>query len=371
MNVNSRELESRTPPVRPETGGPGAYFVRDIKIDPPVVLAPMADVTNGAFRRACKRIGRPGLVCTEQISTQAVHYKSQRTYQMFDWTEAERPLSVQLFGADPAIMAEAARVVVDRGADIVDINMGCWVPKVCRQGAGAALLKDEETAVRVVAAILDAVPVPVTVKMRAGWDCSQLTSVSLARQFERLGVAAMALHGRTAKQGYEGSADWRWIRDIKEAVSVPVVGNGDVRCPEDAERMMRETGCDGVMIGRAAIGNPWILAETAYYLRTGDRLPPPSLKERIETALVHVQDLANTMGEDRAVRHLRGQLPHYVKGEPGASRARERIVKATRVAEVSQILWDVAEESARHAREMAAHNSLHASRITHHSEVSA
>ena len=330
--------ESTTTEVRP-------YFIGDIKVDPPVVLAPMADVTNGAFRRVCKRIGRPGLLCTEQISTQAVHYKSQRTFQMFDWTEAEKPLSVQLFGADPGMMAEAARIVVDRGADIVDINMGCWVPKVCKQGAGAALLKDEDAAVKVVESVVRAVDVPVTIKMRAGWSQANLTSVPLAREFERLGAQAFALHGRTADQGFEGNADWRWIAEIKAAVSVPVVGNGDIRSPHDARRMLRETGCDGVMIGRAAIGNPWILREAGYFLKTGDLLPPPPLAERISAAMDHLRDLSETMGEDRAVRHLRGQIPHYVKGFRGASQAREEIVRATTIGEVERILDTVAAQN--------------------------
>jgi len=321
------------------------YFVGQIKVDPPVVLAPMADVTNGAFRRLCKRIGRPGLIVTEQISTQAVHYRSERTWQMFDWTDEEQPLSVQLFGADPAVMAEAARIVVDRGASIVDINMGCWVPKVCRQGAGAALLKDEATALRVVEAIIDAVDVPVTVKMRAGWDCSALTSVPLAKALAGLGVQAFALHGRTAKQGYEGSADWSWIAEMKQAVSVPVVGNGDIRTPMDAARMLLETGCDGIMIGRAAIGNPWILRDVGHYLRTGDLLPPPTLAERMKAGIAHLVDLSGTMGEERAVRHLRGQLPHYVKGFRGASEARESIVRSMSIRDVKAIFDRVLESS--------------------------
>jgi len=319
------------------------YSIGPICIDPPVVLAPMADVTNGAFRRLAKRIGGPGLVVTELISTMAVHFRNERTMSMFDVTEDQHPLAVQLFGADPAIMAEAARVAVDEGADIIDINMGCWVPKVCKTGGGAAMLKDEDMACRVVEAIIRAVPAPVTVKMRAGWDYEHLASAQLARKLQGIGAAAFALHARTAMQGYTGDADWRLIAEIKQAVSRPVLGNGDIKTPQDAERMLSETGCDGIMIGRAAIGNPWILRDTVHYLRTGELLPPPSLEERIAAALSHVCDLARTMGEDRAVRHLRGQLPQYVRGYPGAARIRDRMVAACTISEVEAIFASISQ----------------------------
>jgi nifR3 family TIM-barrel protein len=299
----------------------------------------MADVTNGPFRRIVKRIGRPGLLVTEQISTQAIHYRNAKTMRMFDWLPEERPLSVQLFGADPATMAEAARIVVDAGAQIVDLNMGCWVPKVCKTGAGAALLKDEEAAKAVVKALVKAVPVPITVKMRAGWTEKTLASTRYARIFEDLGVRAFTLHGRTAQQGFEGSADWRWIAEIKQAVSVPVIGNGDVTSPQTAERMLRETGCDGVMIGRAAIGNPWVVRDIGHWLKHREVPAPPTLEERITTAVSHLRSLAELYGEENAVRHLRGQIPHYVRGIPGAARAREGIVRAVTITEVEQLLW--------------------------------
>lgn len=327
------------------------YFINNLFISPPVVLAPMADVTNGAFRRVCARVGGVGLFCTEQISTMAMHYASARTQHLISWTEAEHPLSVQLFGADPDIMAEAAKVVADLGADIVDINMGCWVPKVCRQGAGAALLKDEETAQKVVEAVVNAVTLPVTVKMRAGWDNNLLTSVPLARSFEQIGARAFTLHARTARQGFDGSADWRLITEIKQAVGVPVIGNGDIKRPEDALRMMELTGCDGVMIGRAAIGNPWIIRDASHYLLHGMIPPAPTLRERSETAMEHLTDLANSIGEKYAVRHLRGQLPLYFKGFPGAVHLRERIVMANTIAEVGEI-FTIAQEEATQGRRL-------------------
>lgn len=314
-----------------------SYNIGSIRIDPAVVLAPMADVTNGAYRRLVKRIGGPGLLVTELISTNAIQYKSKKTLSMFDVTEDQRPLAVQLFGSDPLIMAEAAKVAVGEGADIIDINMGCWVPKVCKSGGGAAMMKDEASACRVVEAIVRAINVPVTVKTRAGWNYGHLATAQLAKRLEEAGVQAFALHARFAVQGHTGEADWNLIREMKAVLTKPVVGNGDVRTPEDAVRMLRETGCDGVMIGRAAIGNPWAVRDITHYLRTGELLPPPDYDERVTVALQHVTDLASVMGENNAVRHLRGQLPHYVKGYLGAPRLREAIVRANTIADIESI----------------------------------
>ena len=310
------------------------YAIGSIRVDPPVVLAPMADVTNGAYRRLCKRIGGPGLLVTELISTAAIHYRSRRTMTMFDITDDQHPISVQLFGADPSIMAEAARVAVDQGADIIDINMGCWVPKVCKTGGGAAMMNDEATACRVVEAIVSAVTIPVTVKTRAGWSYGHLATAGLARKLEAVGVQAFALHARFPVQGHSGSADWALIRELKSAVRMPVVGNGDIKTPLDAARMLSDTGCNGVMIGRAAIGNPWLIRDTVHYLRTGDLLPSPTVEERIEAAIEHVTDLSRTLDEDRAVRHLRGQLAHYLPGFPGVARLRDEIHSACTIQDV-------------------------------------
>ena len=327
----------RTTSYREMFQKPAPYRLRNLLIDPPVVLAPMADVTNGAYRRLVKRIGNPGLLVTELISTAALHYKSARTYSMFDVTDDQHPLGVQLFGSDPAMMAEAARVAVAEGADLIDLNMGCWVPKVCKTGAGAAMMKDEATACRVVEAILSAVEVPVTVKTRAGWNYGHLATAGLAKKLEALGVAGFALHGRFAVQGHSGDADWNLIREMKQALDVPLVGNGDIKTPQDAARMFAETGCDGVMIGRAAIGNPWIIRDCVHYLQTGELLPAPDYDERVAVALMHVQDLAESMGEDRAVRHLRSQLPHYVRGYRDAARIREGIHAACTISEVEEV----------------------------------
>lgn len=315
--------------------------IGDISIDPPLFLAPMAGQTGHPFRVICREAGDCGLVCTELISSMAIHYKSTRTFSMFDWTEAEHPFAVQLYGGDPTVMAEAAQMVVEHGADIVDINMGCWVPKVAKTGAGAALLRDVCTATKVVEAVVNAVDVPVTVKVRSGWDENNLTAVEFARAAEKVGVKAVAVHARTASQGFTGEANWDMIRQVKEAVNnIPVIGNGDVNTPEDAERMLLETGCDGVMIGRAALGNPWIFKQIMHYLRTGEILPRATPREIAQVALRHAQLMVETskLPPRQAILELRGQICKYHVGIHGASELRSRLVRAESLADIEETL---------------------------------
>jgi nifR3 family TIM-barrel protein len=317
--------------------------IGSIEIDPPLVLAPMAGVTNHSFRSICRKFGA-GLVVTELLSSHAIHYKNAKTFGMFDWDESERPVSVQLFGSDPELMAEASRVVEERGADIIDLNMGCWVPKVARTGAGAAMLKDMDLAQKVVEAMVKAVKIPVTVKIRSGWDRSNPTAVDFAKRAEDAGAKAIAVHARFASQGFTGSADWSIIGAVKAAVSIPVIGNGDIENGNDARRMIDETGCDGVMIGRAAVGNPWVFRDILHTLQTGQESPAPTLKERCQVALSHLKTYAAdpNVGEYRAIREMRGQLPQYFKGFPGVSKLRTELVSFESISQIERLLKQTA-----------------------------
>jgi tRNA-dihydrouridine synthase B len=319
------------------------FQIGNIQIDTPITLAPMSQVSTHPFRLICKETGAVGLVCTELLSSHALQYRNERTLAMLEWSPVENPLAVQLFGNDAAIMADAARIVEELGAEIVDINMGCWVPKVAGKGAGAALLKDVRTAAAVVKAIVEAVKIPVTVKVRAGFEMNKITAIEFAQVAEDLGVKLIAVHGRFAAQGFKGTADWSIIRRVKEVVKIPVLGNGDINTPEDAERMFRETGVDGIMIGRAAMGNPWIFPQIKHYLETGEHLAPPSDEERLMTAIRHARISVETshFGENRMVLKLRSQLHPYLTGVRGRRWGNDALKHVNTLADIEDLLMRV------------------------------
>ncbi|MFD0717162.1 tRNA dihydrouridine synthase DusB [Paenibacillus sp. GCM10027626] len=303
--------------------------IGNIEMKNNVVLAPMAGVCNPAFRLIAKEFGC-GLVCAEMVSDKAILHGNKRTLEMLFVDEREKPLSLQIFGGDRESLVEAAKVVDKQtNADIIDINMGCPVPKVTKCDAGARWLLDPNKIYEMVSAVVDVVDKPVTVKMRIGWDSEHIYAVENAQAVERAGGSAVSVHGRTREQLYTGKANWDIIRDVKEAVSIPVIGNGDVVTPEDAQRMLEHTGCDGVMIGRGALGNPWMLYRTVHYLTTGELLADPTPREKMEVAIVHMDRLAKLKGEAVAVREMRKHLAWYLKGLPGAARVKDAIMEET------------------------------------------
>jgi len=303
-----------------------------------VFLAPMAGVTDLPYRVLAREFGAD-LVVSEMVSAQALVYQNQRTLRMLAIHEEERPCAIQLFGHDPKVMAQAAQLVYTQvQPEMIDLNFGCPTPKVVKNGDGAALLKDPELVGRIAAAVVAAVPIPVTAKIRLGWDQNSINCLEIANRLEEAGVHWLTVHARTREQFYSGQAQWEWIAKIKAQSGIPIVGNGDVFSPQAAREMLEQTGCDHLAIGRGAQGNPWIFRQVKAYLREGVLLPPPSLTERITVALRHLHLKVEYDGEGRAVREMRPHLAWYLKGVPHTAHVRKELNTASSVQEVERLL---------------------------------
>ena len=289
------------------------WKIGNVQIENPFVLAPMAGVTDLPFRTLCKEQGA-GLICMEMVSAKAVSFHNKNTEALMEIDLSEHPVSLQLFGSEPDLMAEVAKSIEDRPFDILDINMGCPVPKVVNNGEGSALLKNPDLIVEIVKKISSAIKKPLTVKVRIGFEKEPVDIVEIAKRVEDAGAAAIAVHGRTRQQYYSGTADWDAIRRVKEAVSIPVIGNGDVDSPQKAEALIKETGCDAVMIGRAVRGNPWIFREMNHYFKTGELLPRPSVEEVREMILRHARAQIAVKGEFTGIREMRKHVAWYTAG---------------------------------------------------------
>lgn len=319
------------------------YKIKDITIDNPIVLAPMAGVCNAAFRSIIKRFGA-GLVYAEMVSDKAVVYQNKKTLNMLYVAEDEHPMAMQIFGGDKETFIEAAKFVdANCDCDIIDINMGCPVPKVTKNEAGAKLLLDSDKIYDIVSSINAVTTKPVTVKMRIGWNADTVNVINNAKAVEAAGASAVAIHGRTAKQMYTGKADWSYVKQVVEAVNIPVFGNGDIKTPEDVKMRLEETGAQGIMIGRAFLGNPWLAAQINEYLTTGTYRKEIPAAEKFMVAKEHMRELKALKGEHLAVLEMRGHMAWYIKGLKGSSRVKELLMQQKTEQGMISILDEYAE----------------------------
>ncbi len=317
------------------------WKIGNVEIKNQVVLAPMAGISNTAYRQIIKEMGA-GLIFAEMVSDKALVYGSEKTFDLLKMSDMERPIAQQIFGSDVDSFVKAAKLVEDKmHPDIIDINMGCPVPKVAiKSQAGSALLKNPDKIKEIVSAVVKAVSVPVTVKIRSGWDANSVNAVEVAKVIEEAGASAITVHGRTRAQGYSGNADWNIIKQVKEMVSIPVIGNGDVTSAEKAKEMLDFTGCDAVMIGRGVLGNPWLIKECVSYLESGIIPPKPSAREKIEMLKRHYQLLVDSTSEKQAILEIRTHALWYIKGMPKSAYIKNEICKTKNSEDLFKILND-------------------------------